>query len=312
MNNHQHHQKNGGSTEKGVKDPVCGMTIDLHTAKHQTDHDGQTYYFCSSGCREKFIADPAKYIGNAKNKIIEPLQEGIMYTCPMHPEILQARPGMCPECGMNLVPTTQTAGQTHDLNKHEGHNTSSFLQKFWIALGLSIPIFFYSQMARSIFGIHGPEFFGWQYVLLALGSVVFFYCGLIFLTSAYRELKARVPGMMTLIALAVSAAYIYSFVSTLLGTGQDLWFELSSLIAIMLLGHWIEMRSVQGAKGALKELAKLLPDTAEVIRNGKTEIVSLSELKVGDKVLVKPGAKVPADGVIVEGQSEVNESIIKR
>jgi Cu2+-exporting ATPase len=236
--------------------------------------------------------------------------EGQMYTCPMHPEILQARPGMCPECGMNLVPTTQTAGHTHDLNKHEGHNTSSFLQKFWIALGLSIPIFFYSQMARSIFGIHGPEFFGWQYVLLALGSIVFFYCGLIFLTSAYRELKARVPGMMTLIALAVSAAYIYSFVSTLLGTGQDLWFELSSLIAIMLLGHWIEMRSVQGAKGALKELAKLLPDTAEVLRNGKTEIVSLSELQVGDKVLVKPGAKVPADGVIIEGQSEVNESII--
>jgi Cu2+-exporting ATPase len=239
--------------------------------------------------------------------------EGQMYTCPMHPEILQTRPGMCPECGMNLVTTNKKLAHsehTGGTDKHTGHNTSSFLQKFWIAIGLSVPIFFYSQMAREVFGVHGPEFLGWQYVLLVLSTAVFFYCGWIFLTSAYRELRARVPGMMTLIALAISSAYIYSLVSTLLGTGQDLWFELSSLIAIMLLGHWIEMRSVQGAKGALKELAKLLPDTAEVIRNGKTETISLSDLKVGDKVLIKPGAKVPADGQIVEGESEVNEAII--
>jgi Cu2+-exporting ATPase len=239
--------------------------------------------------------------------------EGQMYTCPMHPEILQTRPGMCPECGMSLIPTDKKlmpSEHTGGMDKHAGHNTNSFLQKFWIAVGLSVPIFFYSQMAREIFSIHGPEFLGWQYVLLALGSAVFFYCGWIFLTSAYRELKARVPGMMTLIALAITAAYVYSLASLLLGTGQDLWFELSSLIAIMLLGHWIEMRSVQGAKGALKELAKLLPDTADVIRNGKTETVSLDQLKVGDKVLIKPGAKIPADGQIIEGQSEINESII--
>lgn len=198
----------------------------------------------------------------------------------------------------------------HEHNKHAGHVTAAFLQKFFVTLVLTIPIFFYSEMAKALFNIRGPEFFGWQYVILALGSVVFFYCGWVFIGSAYRELRARLPGMMTLIAIAISAAYLYSLFSTLFNTGHDLWFELSSLIAIMLLGHWIEMRAVSGAQGALKELAKLLPDTAEVIRDGKSSIVPLSELRAGDIVLVKPGAKVPADGIVIEGKSDLNESII--
>lgn len=231
------------------------------------------------------------------------------YSCPMHPNIMQDKPGMCPECGMNLILTkSKTSHSEHD--KHAGHKMPSFLRKFWITLALTVPIFFYSEMARVLFNLHGPEFFGWQYLLLFFGSVVFFYCGWIFIGSAYRELRARLPGMMTLIAIAITAAYLYSAVSILVGTGHDLMFELSSLIAIMLLGHWIEMRAVQGAQGALKELAKLLPDTAEVIRDGKTNVVPLSELRNGDIVLVKPGAKVPADGVIIEGRSDLNESII--
>jgi len=229
----------------------------------------------------------------------------------MHPEIKQDRPGMCPECGMNLVPTKQKMKLSgHEHNKHVGHKTSSFLTKFWITLVFTIPIFFYSEMARMVFKIEAPQFVGSQYVLLALGSIVFFYCGWIFLASAFRELKAKLPGMMTLIAIAIIAAYLYSFFSILFGTGHDLLFELSSLIAIMLLGHWIEMRSVQGAQGALKELAKLLPDKAEVIRGDTTEIIPLDELKVGDVVLVKPGSQVPADGKIIEGRSDLNESII--
>lgn len=200
--------------------------------------------------------------------------------------------------------------QAGSRDAHAGHHTADFLKKFWITLVLTVPIFFYSEMAREVFAIHGPEFAGWHYVLLALGSAVFFYCGWVFLSSAYRELRAKMPGMMTLIALAIIAAYGYSAASILLGTGHDLLFELSTLIAIMLLGHWIEMRSVQGAKGALKELSKLLPDTAEVIRNGKTETIPLSALQVGDRVLVKPGAKIPADGKVIEGQSDVNESIL--
>ena len=234
------------------------------------------------------------------------------YTCPMHPEVVQDRPGMCPECGMNLVPIKSKIGRSdhteHD--KHAGHKTSSFLTKFWIALVLTIPIFFYSEMAMMVFNIHGPEFLGWQYVLLLVGSLVYFYCGWIFLASAYRELKARVPGMMTLIAIAITAAYAYSLFSILSGGMHELLFELASLITIMLLGHWIEMKSVQGAQGALKELAKLLPDKAEVVRGDRTEIIALNELKSGDMVLVRPGGQVPADGKIIEGRSDLNESII--
>ena len=237
----------------------------------------------------------------------------------MHPNVLQEKPGMCPECGMNLVITKTKSGHSDhkkpsfakaSADKHAGHKTESFLQKFWIALVLTIPIFFYSEMAFMAFGIRGPEFPGWQYVLLELGSIIYFYCGAIFLTSAYRELKARLPGMMTLIAIAITAAYTYSIFSILSGQIYELLFELASLITIMLLGHWIEMKSVRGAQGALKELAKLIPDNAEVVRGDKTEIIPLNELRVGDVVIVKPGAQVPADGKIVDGRSDLNESII--
>jgi Cu2+-exporting ATPase len=203
---------------------------------------------------------------------------------------------------------SQHAVEQHD--KHAGHHTAVFLKKFWVSLALTVPIFFYSEMAKEVFNIRGPEFFGWQYVLLLLGSIVYFYCGWVFLQSAYRELKDRLPGMMTLIAIAVTAAYAYSIFSILSGGMHDLMFELASLIAIMLLGHWIEMKSVTGAQGALKELSKLLPDKAEVVRGDKTEVISLSDLKVGDIVLIKPGSKIPADGKVIEGQSNVNESIL--
>jgi len=238
------------------------------------------------------------------------------YTCPMHPEIIRERPGMCPECGMNLVPATKknvhsehNTSTSLSAGKHAGHQTSSFLTKFWIAFALTIPIFLYSELAQAI-GIFMPQFTGSVMSSLVLGSIVYFYCGWTFLTSAYRELRAKLPGMMTLIALAVTSAYVFSVWTVFRGTNNNLFWELSSLIAIMLLGHWIEMKSVQGAQGALKELAKLLPDTAEVLRGGKTEVIALRDLRAGDIVLIKPGSKVPADGKIVEGRSDMNESII--
>ncbi|TSC54996.1 MAG: copper-transporting ATPase CopA [Parcubacteria group bacterium LiPW_30] len=200
--------------------------------------------------------------------------------------------------------------QPESHNKHDGHNTVDFLKKFWISLVITIPIFFYSEMAKEVFNIRGPEFDGWQYVLLVLGSIIYFYCGLTFLQGAYRELKERLPGMMVLIFIAVTSAYAYSVFSIFFGGMHDLMFELASLITIMLLGHWIEMKSVMGAQGALKELSKLLPDKAEVFSGNTIMVVPLSQLKVGDIVLIRPGSKVPTDGKVIEGQSSVNEAIL--
>ncbi len=246
----------------------------------------------------------------------------------MHPEIQQEKPGMCPECGMALVPERRRKASrpdspaehgehgehggkdSVDFDKHSGHQTASFLTKFWIAVALSIPIIAYSELAERFFGFAAQRFSGFEYLSLILGSVIFFYCGWIFISSAFRELRVRLPGMMTLIALAISTAYLWSVYATITKAGHTLWWELSTLIAIMLLGHWVEMRAVQGAKGALKELMKLLPDTAEVIRNGTPVKVSLKELKTGDMLLIRPGAKIPADGKIVEGRSDIDESII--
>jgi P-type Cu2+ transporter len=194
--------------------------------------------------------------------------------------------------------------------KHEGHNPVDFLRKFWFSLILTIPILAYSELAERFFGWRAPAVYGSEYVSLVLGSVIFFYSGWIFLRGAYRELKAWLPGMMTLIALAIIAAYSYSVFSVFRGIQHTLFWELATLIDVMLLGHYIEMRAVQGAKGALNELTKLLPDTAEVIQGNTTHKVQLSELKIGYTVLVKPGSKVPVDGVVGEGESELDESII--
>ncbi|MDO8518001.1 MAG: copper-translocating P-type ATPase [bacterium] len=193
---------------------------------------------------------------------------------------------------------------------HEGHHTADFLKKFWVTLVLTAPILLYSDLPILFFSWTAPQFFGSHYLALILGSIIFFYGGWIFILGALRELQNRLPGMMTLIALAISAAYIYSVFSLLVGSGMTLFWELSTLIAVMLLGHWIEMRAVQSASGVLKELVKLLPDVAEVVRGNTTALVPIEELVIGDIVLVKPGSKIPADGKVAEGSSEVNEAIL--
>lgn len=195
----------------------------------------------------------------------------------------------------------------HD--KHAGHHTQDFLTKFWIVLVLTVPILLYSDLPMAFLGSSAPAFPGSHYLQLLLGSVVFFYGGLVFLKGAVDEIKARLPGMMTLIAIAITAAYFYSVGTTFLG-GMGLYWELATLIAVMLIGHWIEMKSVQSAKGALRELAKLLPDTAEIERDGKTMTVSINELHRGDIAFIRPGGKIPADGTVIEGDSEVDESLI--
>jgi len=216
---------------------------------------------------------------------------------------------MCPECGMQLIPAKNPAEAPGKHNKHQGHSTNIFQAKFWVSLVLSIPIVVYSDVAQKLLGFQAPIFPGSEYLQFVLSTIIFFYGGSVFITSAYRELKVRLPGMMTLIALAISVAYFYSVIITLTGGTETLYWELATLITVMLLGHWIEMRAVSGAQSALKELSKLLPDEAEVVRDGKTLIVPLAELKKGDFVLVKPGGRIPTDGVVEEGMSDVDESI---
>ena len=232
----------------------------------------------------------------------------------MHPEIRQDMPGMCPECGMALVPDKKPKGKIENHEEHDrhaGHSTRMFLRKFWAGLILSVPIVVYSDILFELFGWRAPAFAGSEYIPAILGSIVFFYGGWVFVSSAARELKARLPGMMTLIALAIAAAYAYSVYVVFAGNPQEgLFWELATLITVMLLGHWIEMRAVSGAQGALKELSKLIPDEAEVIKNGEPQKVRLQEIKEGDVLFIRPGGRIPADGSVIDGGSEVNESMI--
>lgn len=187
-----------------------------------------------------------------------------------------------------------------------------FRSRFWLTLLLSVPAVVWSQMIQHWFGYAAPQFPGSTYIPAIFGTIVYFYGGWPFIRGAHREMSARLPGMMTLIALAITVAFLYSVMVTFsLVAGMDLWWELTTLVAIMLLGHWIEMRSISQAQGALKELAKLLPDTAvRLDENGNTTTVPVTELKQGDLLLIKPGAGIPADGVVKEGKSAVNESMI--
>src|SRR3989344_7042706 len=227
------------------------------------------------------------------------------YICPMHPEIISDKPGMCSECAMTLI----KSGVHEEHDKHKGHSTNIFKVKFGVSFFLSIPVVAYSDIAQDLLRYQAPIFPGSAFLPTLLASIIFFYGGWVFIVSAYRELLAKKPGMMTLIALAISAAYLWSIYAVFYDL-ETLFWELATLITIMLLGHWLEMRAVSGAQGALQELSKLLPDSAEVVRGDKTETIPLSELREGDTVLVKPGTKIPADGVIEEGDSDINESMI--
>jgi P-type Cu2+ transporter len=196
----------------------------------------------------------------------------------------------------------------HD--KHAGHSVAMFRDKFWFSLALTAPTLVWGHMLPRALGYTPPAVPGAQWIAPLFGTLVFFYGGLVFLQGAWRELRARLPGMMTLIALAITVAFVFSAAVTLGFPGMPLWEELATLVTIMLLGHWIEMRSVSQAQGALQELARLLPDTALRLRNGEPEEIPVAELRSGDTVLVRPGANVPADGTVVDGTSDVNESMI--
>jgi len=262
------------------------------------------------------------------------------YTCPMHPEIVKDAPGKCPICGMDLVPVIKEADvhkhhqqedahhhtpsqvheqshheiqgghETHEgYNKHAGHHTHDFLKRFWICLVITIPILLLSHMVQTWLGFEF-RFRGDQYLLLLLSSFVYLYGGMPFLKGMASEIKANAMGMMTLVAIAITVAYFYSSAVVFGLRGMDFFWELATLIDIMLLGHWLEMRSQMAASRALESLVALLPSVVHVERNGGVVDINLRDLHNGDMALVKPGEKIPADGIVLEGVSYVNESML--
>ena len=248
----------------------------------------------------------------------------------MHPQILKDEPGKCPLCGMNLIPLGGTTRaekdehshhhQNHDhhsesdssaagFDKHAGHHTPDFLKRFWISLALTVPVLLLSHMIQQWLGFT-IAFNGDKYVLLVLGSIIYFYGGMPFFKGFLGEVKAGAIGMMTLVALAITVAYVYSVAVVFGLPGMDFFWELATLIVIMLLGHWLEMRSQMAASKALQSLVALLPNDVTVEQNGSPVKIKLEQLKNGDTVIIRPGEKVAADGLIVEGSSYLNESML--
>ena len=208
----------------------------------------------------------------------------------------------------NDARSSSTDHGNHD--RHEGHSVAMFRDKFWLSLLLTVPVLIWSPDIEAWFGYSAPAFPGSEFIPAILGTIIFFYGGAVFLRGARGELAERKPGMMTLISMAIVVAFVISFAGTAGIFEVEVWWELSTLIVIMLLGHWMEMRSIANARGALKALAELLPDTAERVADGGVEEVPLSELAVDDVVLVRPGARIPADGRVVDGSADVDESMI--
>src|SRR5260221_13668063 len=193
---------------------------------------------------------------------------------------------------------------------HDRHSVAMFRDKVWLSFALTIPVVFWSTDVQHWLGYTAPSFPGSKFIPAILGTVVFVYGGLVFIRGAWNELADHKPGMMTLISLAIIVAFGTSLAATFGLFEIDVWWEVASLITIVVLGHWLEMRAISQARGALDALAALLPDTAERITGTDTRSVPLSELRVGDIVLVRPGARVPADGTVVEGSADVDESMI--
>ena len=208
------------------------------------------------------------------------------------------------------------AGHDHDAHaghgEHAGHSVAMFRNRFWVSLILSVPVVIFSHMVADLLGYQVPEFFGSAWIAPVLGTVIYVYGGMPFLKGGLNELKSRQPGMMLLIAMAITVAFVASW-ATSLGIGDfmlDFWWELALLVTIMLLGHWLEMRALGAASGALDALAELLPEEAEKVTESGTITVPIAELQTGDTVLVRSGARVPADGRIIDGHAEFDESMI--
>ena len=306
---HHNHQSSGG-----VIDPVCGMTVDPHTANHRADYRGHAYYFCSAGCRTKFVGDPQKYL---IERAPEPVAEGTIYTCPMHPEIRQVGPGSCPICGMALEPEIATA--------ETGPNPElvDMTRRFWIGLVLSLPVLAL-EMGGHLTNLHmllGKTLSNW--IQFALATPVVLWAGWPFFVRAWQSVVTRNLNMFTLIAMGTGVAWIYSVVGVIAPQlfppafrdadgAIAVYFEAAAVITVLvLLGQVLELRAREATSGAIRALLDLAPKTARRMKNdGSDEEAALDTVQVGDRLRVRPGDKVPVDGVLLDGRSAVDKSMV--
>jgi Cu+-exporting ATPase len=317
MTNANHHcgHIHADPPKDSVRDPVCGMAVDPHTAKHRHQHRGHAYYFCSAGCRTKFAADPEKYLSKAE-RAAEPVPEGAIYTCPMHPEIRQVGPGSCPICGMALEPELATAdtGPNPEL--------ADMSRRFRIGLVLTLPVFAL-EMGAHVVGGHGfidQTLSNW--IQLAFATPVVLWAGWPFFVRGAQSLVTRNLNMFTLIAMGTGVAYLYSVVATFAPgafpaafrghTGAvAVYFEAAAVITVLvLLGQVLELRAREATSGAIRALIDLAPKTARRVRDGVEEDIALETVAAGDILRVRPGDKVPVDGGVTEGRSSLDESMV--
>jgi len=277
------------------QDPVCGMQVKPDTAAGTHAHEGQTYYFCCTGCLDKFRVDPAKYLAPAPVQIQHSAAN--KYTCPMHPEIIRDKPGSCPICGMALEPMVVT------IDEGENPELVDMRRRFWICVILTAPVFV-SAMAMSESRIR-------VIFEMALATPVVLWGGWPFFVRAWQSIVTRNLNMFTLIGLGTGVAYVYSVAAALLGRA-DVYFEAAAVIVtLVLLGQVLELKARSQTGAAIRALLGLAPKTARLLRQDGSEAdVPLERVKVGDKLRVRPGEKIPVDGVVVEGASSVDESMI--
>jgi Cu+-exporting ATPase len=305
-------------TGSGVKDPVCGMTVDPNATSHHDSYQGRSYYFCSAGCQSKFVAEPTKYL-TEQSAGVEQTPPGTIYTCPMHPQIRQVGPGNCPICGMTLEPVTATAevGPNREL--------VDMTLRFWVGLVLTLPVLVLEMGAHiPALGLHDfvpPQVSTW--IQFALSTPVVLWAGWPFFERGWASVVHRSLNMFSLIALGTGAAYLYSLFATFapemfpsgfreMGDTVAVYFEAAAVITVLvLLGQVLELRAREQTGGAIRALLKLAPKTARRLKaDGADEEVALELVQVGDRLRVRPGDGVPVDGEVLEGKGAVDESMV--
>ena len=314
---HAHHEGHCSNHAKTVIDPVCGMTVDPDTTAHHGAHDGTDYHFCSAGCRTKFLADPQRYLGERPQAPVE-VAEGAFWTCPMHPEIHQDHPGPCPICGMALEPEMVSA------DTGPSAEMIDMSRRFWIGLTLAVPVFLIEMGGHLLPGFHhilSMNAATWIQAILATPVVL--WAGWPFFERGWKSILTRNLNMFTLIAIGVGVAWLYSVVVTLVPSilpptfrGEDgsvaVYFEAAAVITVLvLLGQVLELRARDHTSGAIKALLNLAPKTARrLLPDGTEDEVSLELIAAGDRLRVRPGEKVPVDGIVEEGRSSLDEAMV--